>query len=50
MAFHVYPDPQTNPLNLDAGAINDPPVSIEELISTGTPRTMFIRVVMLGSG
>jgi hypothetical protein len=30
MAFHVYPDPQTDPLNVGAGATSQP-AAVEEL-------------------
>ena len=53
MAFHVYPDPQIAPLNLGAGASSGLN-SIDKLVGVGSGpfglNTMFIRVVMLGSG
>lgn len=53
MAFHVYPDPQINPLSVGAG-LTSPLVPIVELASLINPSdpftTMFIRIVMLGSG
>jgi hypothetical protein len=48
VAFHVYPDPQTNPQEIPATTTG--PLTPIQDVSAGTPRTMFIRVVMLGSG
>jgi hypothetical protein len=53
MAYHVYPDPQTAPLTAGAGA-SSVPITIDKLVGIGSGPygldTMFIRVVMLGTG
>ena len=50
--FHVYPDPQTNPLSVPA-ASDGPLVAIEELVGTASGpfglNTMFVRVTMIGA-
>ena len=48
MAFDVYPQPPTAPLNLGSGVTSTPQLFTEHRDS-GTPNTMYIRVAIVGS-
>lgn len=49
MAFHVYPDPQTAPLNVAAGA-DSALIPVVTLVSAEVTPTMYLRLVKLGAG